>query len=41
VLGKGNGTFNDIGPGVPSNGAFSTQIITGDFNNDGITDLPR
>jgi len=42
VLGKGNGTFNDIGPDVPSNGdGFSAQIIAGDFNNDGITDLAQ
>jgi len=42
VLGKGNGTFNDIGPDVPTNGdAFSAQIIAGDFNNDGITDLAQ
>src|SRR5262249_48858987 len=41
VLGKGNGTFNDIGSDVPSNGTFSTQVIAGDFNNDGITDLAQ
>src|SRR5215831_13493405 len=41
VLGKGNGAFNDIGPDIPSNGAFSTQVIAGDFNNDGIPDLAQ
>jgi hypothetical protein len=41
VLGKGNGTFFDIGPDVPTNGAFSNQIISADFNNDGIPDLAQ
>src|SRR5262249_39596846 len=41
VLGKGNGTFFDIGPDVPSNGASSNQIIAADFNRDGIIDLAQ
>ena len=41
VLGKGNGTFFDIGPDIPSNGAFSNQIIAADFNHDGIMDLAQ
>jgi hypothetical protein len=39
VLGKGDGTFFDIGPGIPTNSAFPSQTITADFNNDGIPDL--
>ena len=39
VLGKGDGTFLDIGPGVPTKSESSNQVITADFNNDGIPDL--
>jgi hypothetical protein len=41
VLGKGNGAFFDIGPDVPTKGAFSDQIITADFNQDGVPDLAQ
>jgi len=41
VLGKGNGKFLDLGPSVPTKGKTSTQIITADFNNDGIPDLAQ
>jgi hypothetical protein len=39
VLGKGNGTFFDIGPGVNSKAQFSQQMVTADFNHDGLPDL--
>ena len=39
VLGKGDGTFFDIGPGVNSKGQFSSQMVTADFNHDGLPDL--
>jgi hypothetical protein len=39
VLGNGDGTFFDIGPGVNSKGQFSLQMVTADFNHDGLPDL--
>jgi hypothetical protein len=39
VLGKGDGTFFDIGPGVNSKAQFSQQMVTADFNHDGLPDL--
>lgn len=38
--GKGDGPFEaPIQVGLPSNGADSFQLLTGDFNGDGKTDL--
>jgi len=39
VLGKGNGTFLDIGPGITGGSRFAGETIAADFNNDGILDL--
>ncbi len=39
VLGKGDGTLFDIGPGVNSKAQFSLQTVTADFNHDGLPDL--
>jgi FG-GAP-like repeat len=39
VLGNGDGTFFDIGAGVNSKAQFSLQMVTADFNHDGLPDL--
>jgi len=39
VLGKGDGTFFDIAPGVPLSIDRASQITVGDLNGDGILDL--
>src|SRR5262249_23029891 len=39
VLGKGHATFLDIRPAIPTPSSSPNQVITADFNNDGITDL--
>jgi len=39
VLGKGNGTFFDMGTGIADRTIESISTIAADFNNDGILDL--
>src|SRR5215813_3413770 len=39
VLGKGTGKFVDIGAGLPIATDFPNQIISADFNGDGLPDL--
>lgn len=39
MLGRGNGTFLNLGPGIPDSSSVSGATITADFNNDGIQDL--